>query len=75
MSPVASLLMASSLCDPRFYCLIAAVLATSYWLAFKLNCELYLTSKKHDSLYFYSIFISLWAMPFRTLGCRLQVFV
>jgi hypothetical protein len=59
-------------CNPTVYCLIAAILAISYWLVIELTCEVYFTFKRHDSLYFWSIVVSIWGVALRAIGWTVQ---
>jgi hypothetical protein len=59
-------------CNPTVYCLVAAILAISYWLVIELTCEVYFTFKRHDSFYFWSIAVSIWGVALRATGWTLQ---
>lgn len=60
---------------PSVYCLVTSILTISYWLVIELTCEVYLTFKRHDSLYFWSIVVSIWGVALRATGWTLQNWV
>lgn len=61
--------------NPVVYCLVAAISAVGYWLVLELTFEVYLTFKRHDGLYFWSITISTWGVALRSIGWTIQMFV
>ena len=61
--------------NPLVYCLIAAILSLAYWLVIELTLEVYLTFKRHDGLYFWSILISTWGIALRSIGWTIQCWV
>ena len=60
--------------NPLVYCLVSAILAITYWLVLELSFEVYLTFKRHDSLYFWSILVSTWGVALRAIGWTIQMF-
>jgi hypothetical protein len=60
--------------NPLVFCLVAAILAIAYWLVLELSFEVYLTFKRHDSLYFWSILVSTWGVALRAIGWTIQMF-
>jgi hypothetical protein len=56
------------------FCLVAALLAIAYWLVLELSFDVYVTFKRHDSLYFWSILISTWGVALRAIGWTIQMF-
>jgi len=60
--------------NPLVYCLVAAILAIAYWLVLEITFEVYLTFKRHDGLYFWSILVSLWGVALRAIGWTVQMF-
>ena len=61
--------------NPFVYCIVAAILAVAYWLVLQLTFEVYLTFKRHDGLYFWSILVSTWGVAFRSIGWTIEAFV
>lgn len=61
--------------NPLVYCLVAAICAVGYWLVLELTFEVYLTFKRHDGLYFWSITVSTWGVALRSIGWTIQMFV
>jgi hypothetical protein len=51
---------------------VESILAISSWLVLELTCEVYFTFKRLDSLYFWSIVVSIWGVGFRATGWTLQ---
>src|ERR1700730_17036288 len=60
--------------NPLVFCLVASILAIAYWLVLELTFEVYLTFKRHDSLYFWSILIRTWGVALRAIGWTIQMF-
>jgi hypothetical protein len=60
--------------NPLVYCLVAAILAIAYWLVLELTFAVYLTFKRHDGLYFWSIIVSTWGVALRAIGWTVQMF-
>src|SRR5947209_11501398 len=60
--------------NPLVFCLVAAILAIAYWLVLELTFEVYLTFKRHDGLYFWSILVSTWGVALRAIGWTIQMF-
>ncbi|KAJ6086215.1 hypothetical protein N7486_010496 [Penicillium sp. IBT 16267x] len=61
--------------NPTVYCLTASFLAVALWLSLDLTVQIFITFKKYNSLYFWSILIASWGVAVEAVGFVLDLFV
>jgi hypothetical protein len=69
-----SLYFILTLRSPIAYCLIASFSALAYWMSIELFVLVYITFKRHNSVYFRSIFITIIGVILQTTGYILTKF-